>query len=348
VDVPDLVPPRRTLSRWLASPALHFLLIGGILYAASAAITARDGAQSGIRIVVRANDLERLAREWSARTGRLPDEATQRVLLRSHVDDELLLHEATSLGWDRSDPVVIQRLVRNQRFLEPESTASDSELLARAYEQGMDRSDVVVRRRLLERMRLAIAETAREPEPSEAELADHLARNATLYEQPARVRVSHVFLSRDRRGSRLAGDARALLQRLRAEAVPPESAPALGDAFLIGHHLPEWSEETLARRLGPDFARAALAAPVGAWSDPVESGYGMHLLWIHVHTPARQPELSEVRREVRAAVLREREEAALREHLAELRGGARIVLAGPNPSLLPAATLDSEQPFDSE
>lgn len=347
MDLPDLVPARSALRRWLGRPALHFLLIGGLLYSTSLALRARDGVDREIRIDVRASDLERLAREWSLRAGQAPDEPTRRALLRSHVDDELLLREAIELDWHRTDPVVVQRLVRNQRFLEPDSPASDEELLARAYEQGMDRSDIVVRRRLLERIRLAIAETVREPEPSEAELADYLARHAERYEQPARVRVSHVFLSRDRRGDRLAEDSRPLLDRLRREAVPPDSAPPLGDAFLIGHHLPEWSGGALERRLGPAFARAALSAPVGRWSEPVESSYGVHLLWVHERSAPRPPTLAEVRGEVRAALMREREEAALREHLARLRERARVRLPGSPPDGVPAAELAAEKTLGS-
>ena len=35
--------------------------------------------------------------------------------------------------------------------------------------------------------------------------------------------------------------------------------------------------------------------PVGRWSGPVESGFGVHLVLVRERTPARQPDLAEVR-----------------------------------------------------
>ncbi|MDX1556359.1 MAG: peptidylprolyl isomerase, partial [Xanthomonadales bacterium] len=37
----------------------------------------------------------------------------------------------------------------------------------------------------------------------------------------------------------------------------------------------------------------------GAWTGPVPSGYGLHLVFIDAFEPAREPELSEVRDRVR-------------------------------------------------
>jgi len=100
----------------------------------------------------------------------------------------------------------------------------------------------------------------------------------------------------------------------------------------------------LARQLGAGFADGARSAPVARWSEPVESAYGLHLLWLHERLASEEPPLSEIRSEVRAALLREREEAGLRERLAELRRGVRVRLLGESPQILSATSLAASNP----
>jgi parvulin-like peptidyl-prolyl isomerase len=101
--------------------------------------------------------------------------------------------------------------------------------------------------------------------------------------------------------------------------VAPEGAAAHGDPFLLPAALPLWSEDALAARLGPEFARAALRAPPGRWSGPVASSYGLHALWVHEREPARLPGLEELRPELEASWRSEQESRALAAALAELR-----------------------------
>jgi hypothetical protein len=302
--------------RLLRSPLLHFLAIGGLIFAIQGATSRRPDLDSERVVRVPAAEVERIAREARGLTGRPATPRELALRIREWVNEELLVREARAARWHRSDPVVQRRLVANLRFLGAAEDADPEQLLARAYALGMDRSDPVVRRRLVERARLAVAAAARQAEPSDADLAALLAREPERFRRPARVRLAQVFLSRDRRGDGLEPAAHQVLTELREDAVAPEAAAARGDPFLLPTELPLWSEEALAARLGPDFARGALATPEGRWSGPVASSYGLHLVWVHEHRPAKLPALDEARRELRAAWLAERERLALRNTLA--------------------------------
>jgi hypothetical protein len=245
-------------------------------------------------------------------------------MVERRIDDELILAQAFELGWHRSDGVVVRRLIQNQRFLDPESDLDDAALLERAHAQGMDRSDIVVRRRLLERVRLTIGEIARRDEPDDALLRAYMEEHSERFVRPQAIRVTQIFLSRDRRGAGLEEDARQLGSQLEREAPSPDDAPSFSDPLLIAHHLPLWSEEQLARRLGLDFAASAFDAPEGAWTGPVKSSYGLHFVWVHERVPARLPELDSVRAEVRGALLHERETEAFERHLEALRRDAVV------------------------
>ena len=190
---------------------------------------------------------------------------------------------------------------------------------------GMHRKDVVVRRRLVQRMQLAIESAGRGAEPSDAELAAYLADNRARYTAPARAAFSQVFFSRDQRGDAAAADARAALARLRER---PDAAPTgeLGDPFLGAMQQPLQSDHEIAKLFGPEFARAVLALPPGNWSGPIRSSYGFHLVRVRDRRPEVLPPLSEVRDEIRHALLTARGERELRRALDELRPRYRVTV----------------------
>lgn len=318
----------RTRSGWLRAPLLHFFAIGGALFALQAVFS--GAAPVGQEpIVVTAQQLAQLEALARRELGRDPTSAELDGRINAWVDEELLLREARALRWHRTDPVVHMRLAQNQRFLLAGPDAddlTDAELAERAFEVGMDRTDLVVRRRLAERMRLAISAAALDREPADEELARILADDPERYQRPALVQLTQVFLSRDRRGEGLAAAAAALRAEFIAAGTPPEEATDRADPSLVPARLPLSSERSLASRLGPGFAEAALRAPAGHWVGPIESAYGQHVVWVHRYIPARDPSIDEARRELRASWRAERERAALRDALATLREGVQVSL----------------------
>jgi parvulin-like peptidyl-prolyl isomerase len=257
-------------------PLLRFTLLGGLLFALQLAIA-------------------------PALPARPPGAALD--------DDALLVQAAFARGFQRTDDVVRRRLAQNLRFARPDDGRSEEALVEEALRLGMHESDLVVRRRLAQRMRLLLAEPAREREPSEAELADHLATHAERFTEPERVALTQLYFeSRER-----AEAARAALE---AGTAAPDS---LGDALPLPRELPPHSRAELAARFGPAFAEAALGGPDARWFGPVPSAYGQHLLRVRTRTPALRSELATVRSELREALLAERAETAVRAGIAALR-----------------------------
>ena len=318
--------------RLLHAPLLHFVILGSLLYAFNTA--SREVPPAVLE--VSAQDIAQLTRQWQRGTGRAPEDAELERLINQFIDDALLLRVARSLGWDRDDPVVQRRLIQNLRFLDPSPEKSDMEVLREAYTLDMEKSDIVVRRRLLERMRLMIGDHARSRAPSREALEAYYDAHRDDFLRPARIRLTHIHLSRDRRGDALHDDAVAVVEKLQRLSIDPEvdleHALELADPFLVQPRLPLWSERRLGERLGPQFAREAFALPLGAWNGPVVSSYGEHAVWVHVRRDAFFPPLEEVEDKVTAALHREWEDEAMRDVLAELRSQVeiRIALAPPN------------------
>lgn len=290
MDVADLVHARRAgaggalMRGRLASPPLHFALLGVLVFA-----------------------LEHAWPERSPPPGAAP----------AATDAELLEREARRLGFDRDDAGIARRLVRNLRFVGEGAASGDGADFEEALALGFDRSDLVVRRRLVQRMQLQAQAWARASEPTEAELLAALAREQARFALPERTRLSHVFLSRDRHAGALAAVDRELSARLASAG--PAAAAALGDPFPLGNELAPRTQAELASDFGEDFARAVSGLRAGRWSDAIASSYGLHRVFVHERLAARAARLDEVRPAVREAVFAERAERVLADWLRELR-----------------------------
>lgn len=310
-------PPRT--HRWLRAPALHFLLIGAVLYAFDPA--ARIGwGEEREPVVIAADRIEGALREIEGQTGRAATPGEVSFLIERLIDEELLLREARARGLDRGDRSIRFRLAENVRFLGVAEDDDPASLERLALELGLDRSDPVVRRILMEKMRLLTMTAPPEEAPSEAELRSFFERTAETYRQPARVTLQHVFFAAGTRRGSLAEDAaQALAQLESADAPPPAQAWRLGDPFPPGYRVRLASRRSLETRFGTDFAEAALAAEPGRWTGPVRSAYGLHLVQVEERRPSHLPAFESVRSTLNARLEAERGKARLQQALRELR-----------------------------
>ncbi len=308
-------------SRLLRAPLLHFLLVGGLAFALLPAPRPV--------IVLDAGAVEALRRSWSAQQGRLPTPSEQAALTQQLLDDEILLREAWSRGVPDRDPVVAERLERIGRFVSQHDDGEEldrPEVIAHAEELGLEREDIVIRRYLTTMMRLAIAREADRHLPTQAELEAHLREHARRFARPARVRLTHVFVS-SRHGDAAEERARDLLAEL--ASLPAEAAGSRGDPFPTGQRVLA-TRQQLEREFGAGFAASVEALEAGVWHGPIPSAYGLHLVWIHERVPERPPSLDEVRSQVVHHFQRTRRAEHLQRRLRELRERYEVrVEAGP-------------------
>jgi len=308
------------MARVLRAPLVHFLIIGAVLLAlrvwwdgdGGTDVTARP------RIVLGAADVARLRDAWAEEHGAPPGHATEEALVRDAIDEEILYREALARRFDRQDGAVRERLVRLGGFVGEDVGRGRDALEAEARRLGLERSDLVIRRHLVEMMRLALGWLGPADLPSEADLEGYLASHAEEFAEPARVRLTQVYVSEDARGGAAAREATRLLEELRRAGPGAEAAVGLGDAFIGGAEV-GGSRTDLERLFGPGFAEAVEGAPLRTWFGPVRSSYGLHLVWVHERAPVRHPPLAVVHGQVVHRWLHERSEARAQEAMTALR-----------------------------
>ena len=156
---------------------------------------------------------------------------------------------------------------------------------------GLDRDDSVVRRRVAQKLEFIVESAAPAP-PTDVELQAWLDAHAGDYQIEPVYSLRQVYFDPARHGDRLDAAVTAAKRALAA------GMPVDGDATLLPPSLDSASAHDVRRTFGDEFADALKTLPVHDWQGPVTSAFGVHLVTLAPHAPARAATLAEVRAEV--------------------------------------------------
>jgi hypothetical protein len=179
--------------RLLKEPLLHFIVLGGLMFAAYSAFgTAWQEAQPHPVIRMTAADAEWLKAMWTRQWRRPPTDEELTGLVADHLKEEVLAREARALE--------------------------------------LDVGDTIVRRRLAQKMAFLLDDTIRTAEPPEPELRALYETRLDLVRTPARVSFTQVFFRREDGDDRARASLAALSD---TAATPGEEGDRLllGDTF---------------------------------------------------------------------------------------------------------------------
>lgn len=154
---------------------------------------------------------------------------------------------------------------------------------------GLDRDDAVVRRRVGQKLEF-IVESAAPPPPSDAELEAWLDTHSNQYQIEPVYSLRQVYFDPGRH-SRLED---VIASARRALAAGKEVA---GDTTMLPAILEDVTATEVQRAFGAEFAEALRPLAVGGWHGPIPSSFGVHVVALTRHDPARRATLAEVRAE---------------------------------------------------
>ena len=163
---------------------------------------------------------------------------------------------------------------------------------------GLDQDDIVIRRRLRQKLEMLAEDVAALAAPTDQDLQGYLDQHVADFLVEPRLTLRQVYFSRDRRGAEAEGDARQLLQRIAGDG-PNGDFETFGDPLPLPSDLRDLRESEIARLFGSQFTDGLQGLETGRWAGPVESGFGLHLVFIEERQAGRAPGLAEVREPVR-------------------------------------------------
>jgi len=277
------------VTRWLKEPLFHFLLIGAGLFLLYGWQTDDDALRPD-QIVFTEAKIDQFINLWERKWQRLPTQQELQGLIEQQVREEVLYREALAMG--------------------------------------LDKDDQVVRRRMSQKMEFISNDLASLVEPDDEQLQTYLDEHPQKFTIPGRISYSQVYLNANQRGERVYADAERLLTELSQSTVDIDISMA-GDSFMGGYSFNNETDFGAARLFGKAFARELFKLPVGEWTGPVESGYGLHLVHVDSRTDSRAPSLAQVRDKVRGEWLSEQQRKTNDLLYSELRKRYEITIEGP-------------------
>lgn len=187
---------------------------------------------------------------------------------------------------------------------------------------GLERDDPVVKRRVRQKYEVISEEATAGAPPSDADLQAYLTANSAAFRQPAQVSFEQVLVV----PSGSSGDAQAAIDAARVALNGGAQPSQVGSPTMLPGRVDDTALDMVARDFGEEFAAQLDALPLGEWTGPVRSGFGLHLVRLAARLPGTIPTLAEVR----PAVVREwesaRRRAALEAQLQALRDRYEVVI----------------------
>jgi len=244
------------MKKLIREPFLHFLLLGAAIFLANHFISARSGTQPD-KIVITQGDITSIMIGFSRTWQRPPTHEELDGLIRDRVREEVYYREAMAMGLDRDDPVI--------------------------------------RRRLQQKLQFVTDDVAAPAQPSDAELSEYLKTHADVFRVDRRFTFNQVYLDPAKHGEKLYKDINELLSQLRRPESDSTDLSTLGDNLLLEHRFEAAPASEIAKQFGDKFAAKIAELPVKQWSGPIESGYGVHLVFIENRAEGRFPALTEIR-----------------------------------------------------
>ncbi len=282
---------RIILRKLIREPLFHFLLLGAVIFFLAGLVR---NASTGNRekIVVTQSEIESMVVGFSRTWMRPPTQEEMQGLVDDYIREEVLYREARNMG--------------------------------------LDQDDVIVRRRMRQKFEFLAEDAATRRSPSDQELDAYLHQHPDKFREEPAFSFEQIFLSREKHGASTEADAKALLSKLRGgnknDAIDIEKA---GDAFLLPSRFEKTSAAETARLFGENFARQMTAIAPGGWAGPIESSYGLHLVFVNARTPGAPPPLANVRDSVVRDFLNDRRKHELDVQYARLRARYTVVVEPP-------------------
>ena len=244
------------MKRILKEPLVHFLLLGAGLFIAYGLMSKPGNRSAPGKIIVTVGQVEHLETGFAKIWQRPPTDAELKGLVDNWVREEIATREAIALG--------------------------------------LNKDDTVIRRRLRQKLDFVSDDIAAQTEPTDADLNAYLQAHPEAFRVEPKFTFSQVYFDPAKHGDHLARDTAQVLEQLQ-QAGGKADISASGDSILLEPKFSSAPTSEIAKQFGEEFAATLSGLTPGQWSGPIESGYGVHLVFVSERTAGRAPALADMR-----------------------------------------------------
>lgn len=202
-----------------------------------------------------------------------------------------------------------------------ETYVRDEILYREGRSLGLDRDDPVIKRRVRQKLEIMGEEIVGRDSPTDAELSSYLQANPASFKRAAIVSFEQIFFGPE--GSDGIDGRLAAARRSLERGADPGT---LGQPTLLPFREDHAAVDLITKRFGSQFGAQLETVPLGQWTGPVASGFGVHLVLVRERVPAALPSLEEARPLVLREWESDRRNRALEEHFRRLRQEYRVVM----------------------
>lgn len=104
------------MKKFIHEPFVHFVILGGMLFAGHS-LWQKHVAKADRTIRISPVEMERQAQIFATENQRQPSDADLEGLLFAHIEEQVLMREATRLGFGEDDTIIRRRLAQKMRFM---------------------------------------------------------------------------------------------------------------------------------------------------------------------------------------------------------------------------------------
>jgi parvulin-like peptidyl-prolyl isomerase len=277
----------------LGEPLLHLFVLGLVIFGLHAALNrdSRPADDDPYLVEVSSAEVEWLRTMWKKRMNREPTVQELRAQVNQVIRETILEREAVRMGFDRDD--------------------------------------VVLRRRLAQKMEFLFKDLSSLEQPSEEALRQYFEENESRYVTPVQVTFTQVFFDTDKRAVEDAEEAvRSFLESSGQGVGELSAAHRQGDASMLAPYCSKCDAREIRNRFGEEFFVTVKALSPGSWHGPVRSGYGLHAVYVEERVDPRLPAFDQIRREIEADWISERQRENTHKAYREIRFQYRVLLEG--------------------
>ena len=207
------------------------------------------------------------------------------------------------------------------------SHVEEQVLMREAQRLGLGEDDTIIRRRLAQKMRFIIEDVDAPALPDGSELQRWFDANIEDFTSAETRSFMHIYLSPEEHGEQIEAKAAMILSKVSDTS---QDWKVLGDPFMMKREFKDLRAVEAARLFGPEFSESLFQAAQGTWQGPIESAFGLHLIYMNKIAPKRVPEFGEVRPKVEAAWQEEAQRMANQNNLKKLIKKYKVDVQDPN------------------